>query len=143
VPQPAPPRPAHAAGRLARAAAPDIGRRPALGRGPGPGRRGARGRGAAVTFRGQFRVPEATGLAGLFLRVTKPSNLHGPFTAQAALADPANHIVTLGGPGDWTTHGVTAPIPDDANTVVFGVFLAGPGRIELRNPELTRAGLAY
>ena len=59
------------------------------------------------------------------------------------LADPANHIVTLQGPRDWTTHEVTAPIPDDANTVAFGLFLAGPGRIELRNPELTRAGLPY
>ena len=99
--------------------------------------------GAAVTFRGQFRTPEGTGLAGLFLRVMTPHDLHGPFTAQAALADPANHIVTLEGPGDWTTHEVTAPIPDDANTVAFGLFVAGPGRIELRNPELTRAGLPY
>ena len=100
-------------------------------------------RGATVTFHGQFRTPEGTGPAGLFLRVMKPRDLHGPFTAQAALADPANHIVTLEGPGDWTTHEVTAPIPDDANTVAFGLFLAGPGRIELRGPELTRAGLAY
>ena len=73
----------------------------------------------------------------------KPRDPHGPFTAQAALADPANHIVTLEGPGDWTTREVTAPIPDDASTVAFGLFLAGPGRIELRDPELTRAGLAY
>ena len=93
-------------------------------------------RGATVTFRGQFRTPEGTGPAGLFLRVMKPRDLHGPFTAQAALADPANHIVTLEGPGDWTTHEVIAPIPDDANTVAFGLFLAGPGRIELRDPEL-------
>ena len=100
-------------------------------------------RGVTVTFRGQFRTPEGTGPAGLFLRVMKPRDLHGPFTAQAALADPANHIITLEGPGDWTTHEVTAPIPDDANTVAFGLFLAGPGRIELRGPELTRAGLAY
>jgi RNA polymerase sigma factor (sigma-70 family) len=100
-------------------------------------------RGGAVTFRGQFRTPEGTGLAGLFLRVMQPRDLHGPFTAQAALADPANHIVTLEGPGDWTTHEVTAPIPDDANTVAFGLFLAGPGRIELRDPELTQPGLAY
>jgi hypothetical protein len=97
-------------------------------------------RGVAVTFRGQFRAPEGAGRAGLFLRVMKPRDLHGPFTAQAALADPANHIVTLEGPGDWTTHEVTAPVPDDANTVAFGVFLVGPGRIELRDPKLTRAG---
>ena len=100
-------------------------------------------RGTAVTFRGQLRTPEGTGPAGLFLRVMQPRDPHGPITAQAALADPANHIVTFEGPGDWTTHEVTAPIPDDANTVAFGLFLAGPGRIELRDPELTRAGLAY
>ena len=99
-------------------------------------------RGTAVTFRGQFRTPDATGRAGLFLRVMKPRDLRGPFTAQAALADPANHIVTLEAPGDWTTHQVIAPIPDDANTVAFGLFLAGPGQIELRNPELTRVDLA-
>ncbi|MGH3283679.1 MAG: bifunctional nuclease domain-containing protein [Streptosporangiaceae bacterium] len=94
-------------------------------------------RGTTLTFRGQFLVPPAAGRAGLFLRVMKPPGLRGPFTAQAALADPANHIVTLEGPGDWSTHEVTAAIPDDANTVAFGVFLAGPGRIELRAPELT------
>ena len=61
---------------------------------------------------------------------------------RAALTDRANHIVTREGSGDWTTHEVTAPIPDDANTVAFGLFLAGPGRIELRTPELTRDGPA-
>jgi bifunctional DNase/RNase len=100
-------------------------------------------RGTSVTFRGQFRTPEGAGHAGLFLRVMQPRDARGPFTTQAALADPANHIITLEDPGDWTTHEVTAPIPDDANTVAFGVFLAGPGRIELRDPELTRAGRAY
>ncbi|HMD23339.1 MAG TPA: bifunctional nuclease domain-containing protein, partial [Streptosporangiaceae bacterium] len=95
-------------------------------------------RGAAVTLRGQFRAPRGAGRAGLFLRVMKPRDLKGPFTAQAALADPANHIVTVEGPGDWTTYEVTAPVPDDANTVAFGVFLVGSGRIELRDPELTR-----
>lgn len=94
-------------------------------------------RGATVTFRGQFRAAEGTGLAGLFLRVMKPADLHGPFTAQAALADPANHIVTLQAPGDWTTHEVAAPIPQDASTIAFGLFLAGPGRVELRGPGLT------
>jgi RNA polymerase sigma factor (sigma-70 family) len=98
-------------------------------------------RGTAVTFRGQFRTPDAAGRAGLFLRVMKPRGLHGPFTAQAALADPANHIVTLEAPGEWITHEVTAPIPGDASTVAFGLFLAGRGRIELRDPELTQDGL--
>ena len=95
-----------------------------------------------VTFRGQFRTPGTTGRAGLFLRVMKPQTVHGPFTAQAALADPSNHIVTIANHADWTTHEVTAPIPDDADTVAFGVFLVGSGRIDLRHPELTPAGLA-
>ena len=71
----------------------------------------------------------------------QPRDDRGPVTAEAALADPRNQIVTIANPADWTTHEVTAPIPDDMNTVAFGVFLAGPGRIELRAPELTRAGL--
>jgi hypothetical protein len=71
----------------------------------------------------------------------KPQDLQVPFTAPAALADPANHIVALERPGDWTSHEVTAPIPDDANTIAFGVFLTGPGRIELRDSELTQDGL--
>jgi RNA polymerase sigma factor (sigma-70 family) len=97
---------------------------------------------AAVTFRGQFRAPGTTGRAGLFLRVMQPQDVRGPLTVEAALADPSNHIVTIANHADWTTHEVTAPIPDDTNTVAFGVFLAGPGRIELRDPELTRAELA-
>jgi hypothetical protein len=99
--------------------------------------------GAAVTFRGQFRTSDTTARAGLFLRVMeRHDDLHGPFTAQAALADPASQVVTLEGPGDWTAHEVTAPIRDDANTVAFGLFLAGPGQIELRDPELAQDGPA-
>lgn len=69
----------------------------------------------------------------------KPRDLHGPFTAEAARAGPANHIVTLEGSGAWTTHEVTAQIPDAANPVAFGLFLTGPGRIELRDPQLTKS----
>jgi RNA polymerase sigma factor (sigma-70 family) len=95
-------------------------------------------RGTAVTFRGRFRTAEGTGLAGLFLRIMKPRDLRGPMTADVALADPRNHIVTIEGPGDWTSHEVAALVPDDTNTVAFGIFLAGPGRIQLRDAELTR-----
>jgi hypothetical protein len=35
------------------------------------------------------------------------------------------HIVTITGSRDWTRHEVTARVPDDCTTVVFGVFLAG------------------
>jgi hypothetical protein len=91
-----------------------------------------------VTFRGEFRVIGGAGQAGLFVRVMRPADLHRPMTAAQALADPANHVVTVEGHGEWTVYEVTANVPEDANTVGFGVFLAGPGRIELRDPELTR-----
>jgi RNA polymerase sigma-70 factor (ECF subfamily) len=99
-------------------------------------------RGTTITFRGQFSAPGTTGRTGLFLRVMTAPTIHGPFTAPAALADPSNHIVTIANEAAWSTHEVTAPIPDHAETVAFGVFLAGPGRIDLRNPELIAAGPA-
>ena len=99
-------------------------------------------RGTTITFRGKFRAPGTTGRTGLFLRVMNPPTVHGPFTAQSALADPSNHIVTIANHADWSSHEVTAPIPHEADTIAFGVFLAGPGRIDLRDPELIPAGPA-
>ena len=94
-------------------------------------------RGTTVTFRGEFRVTGGAGQAGLFVRVMRPADLRGPMTVAQALADPANHVVTVQDRGDWTAREVTAPVPDDTNTVAFGVFLVGPGQIELRTPQLT------
>jgi RNA polymerase sigma-70 factor (ECF subfamily) len=96
--------------------------------------------GTEVVFRGQFRVADATDAtrAGLFLRMRKVLDIRGPMTERAVLADPGNHIVAIAALPDWTSHEVTARVPDDADTVMFGIFLAGPGRIELRDPELTR-----
>jgi RNA polymerase sigma factor (sigma-70 family) len=99
-------------------------------------------RGARVVFRGQVRIPPDAGSAGLFLRVRKPDDHGVPLTEAAAVADPANHIITVEDRSDWTSREIAAQIPADTNTIVFGVFLAGPGRIELRDPQLTRAGLA-
>ena len=96
-------------------------------------------RGATVVFRGEFRTEAAADRAGLFLRVSQdPRGIRGPLTERAALDDPGNTIVTIAGDRDWTSHEVTARVPDDANTVMFGMFLAGRGRIELRRAELTR-----
>jgi len=47
-----------------------------------------------------------------------------------------HHFAFATGTGDWTRHEVTAQIPPDANYIFFGVFLNGPGQIELRNPQL-------
>ncbi len=96
-------------------------------------------RGTVVTFRGEFRTEAAADRAGLFLRVSQdPRGIRGPLTERAALDDPANTIVTIAGDRDWTSHEVTARVPDDANTVMFGMFLAGRGQIELCRAELTR-----
>ena len=94
-------------------------------------------RGAEVVFRGQVRVPPGADLAGLFLRIRNPEDHGLPLTEAAALADPTNHIVTVEDRGDWSTREVAAQIPADTDTIVFGVFLAGPGQIQLRGPELT------
>jgi hypothetical protein len=83
-------------------------------------------------------VTGGPGRAGLFLRVMEPRDVRGPMTVEAALADPANHLVTIEGHGDWTTPEVTATIPAGTNTLAFGIFLAGPGGIELRDAQLTR-----
>ncbi len=96
-------------------------------------------RGAAVTFGGRFRAPDSTGRAGLFVRVMSARDVRGPFTGAAALADPRNHLVPVASGTGWSAREVTVPIPDQANTIAFGVFLAGPGRIELRDLALTRA----
>jgi RNA polymerase sigma-70 factor, ECF subfamily len=95
--------------------------------------------GATVVFRGRLRTGHPASRAGLFLRVRRSGwDIRGPLTEEAVLADPANRIVLVADGRDWTGHEVTARVPGDCTTVVFGVFLAGPGRIELRDAELTR-----
>ena len=100
--------------------------------------------GATVVFRAQVRLQRDGPEAGLFLRIRRGRDIgvgrdiRGPLTEQAALADPSNHIVAATVSGDWEWLGETEPVPSDCTTIVFGIFLAGPGRIELRNAELTR-----
>jgi len=100
-------------------------------------------RGAVVAFRGEFRTEDvpgrgAAGRAGLFLRVNEGRAIQGPLTERAVFDDPDNNIVTIAGGPDWTSHEVAARVPDDSDAVVFGIFLAGRGRVELRSAQLTR-----
>jgi RNA polymerase sigma-70 factor, ECF subfamily len=95
-------------------------------------------RGATVTFRGEFRTSGGPGRAGLALRVNEGRPIRGPLTEEAVFADPDNNIAMFSGATDWTPHAVTARVPDDSDAFVFGIFLAGPGQVELRNVELVR-----
>ena len=90
-------------------------------------------RGAAVTFRGQVRTAGLAGQAGLHLAVS------GPRSESVATRPLLGHGSSPADPGssDWTWHEVTVPVPGEATAIRFGISLAGHGRIELRNPELT------
>jgi len=95
--------------------------------------------GATLTLGGEVRVRDAgeAGRAGLFLRMVRGAGPLQSITERAAASDPDNTIVTVPGDRDWASHLVTAPVPADTSTIVFGVFLAGGGRIELTRAELT------
>jgi len=94
-------------------------------------------RDAVIVFSGEVRTEDAAGRAGLVLWVRRVRDIRRPMTEEAALSNPDNHIVTAGS-RDWTRHQITVRIPGDASIVGFGIFLAGPGQIELRDAELTR-----
>ena len=93
-------------------------------------------RGRTVTFRGQLRATGIAGQAGLHLAVGRPPSPDEP--AGAPLLDHGGSL-TAPGSSDWTWHEVTMPVPGDAGVIRFGISLAGRGRIELRNPELSPA----
>jgi RNA polymerase sigma factor (sigma-70 family) len=93
-------------------------------------------RGAEITFSGEFRSADSPGSAGLFLRVNEGQPIRGPITDRSVFADPDNNIVTIPAGRGWARHEVSARVPEDSDAFVFGVFLAGPGRIELRNTKL-------
>jgi hypothetical protein len=92
-------------------------------------------RGAAVTFRGQLRTTGMAGQAGLHLAVS------GLMSESMATRPLLGHGSSLTAPGssDWTWHQVAVPVPAEAAAIRFGISLAGHGRIELRNAELTPA----
>ena len=89
-------------------------------------------RGRTVTFRGQLRTVGVAGQAGLHLAAGRPVGPPGEH-----LRDRGGSSLTGPGSSDWAWHEVTMPVPGDADVIRFGISLAGRGRVELRNPELT------
>jgi RNA polymerase sigma factor (sigma-70 family) len=90
--------------------------------------------GRTVTVGCELRATDVTDRAGLLLRVTT----NRPEPRRPPDQDPANHFAFVAGTSDWTRHEVTAQVPPDANYMFFGVFLIGPGQIELRDLRFTR-----
>jgi hypothetical protein len=91
-------------------------------------------RGATMVFRGEIRTQPLTELAGVRLEVFR----HWWRTGLA----PEEHRVTVSGGSPWTGHEITALVPEDADLIRFGIILAGPGQVALRNPELRTARAA-
>lgn len=97
-------------------------------------------RGSVVTVRGRFRRGDGAGRAGLFVRVQTPGSGPGPgspLNFDDVLADAGTTVSVVAAAPDWAQHEVTARVPRDCRLVGFGMFLAGGGRIELRDLELT------
>jgi hypothetical protein len=91
-------------------------------------------RGRTVTFRGQLRTAGVAGRAGLHLAAGRPADPPGEH-----LRDRGGSSLTGSGSSDWTWHDVTMPVPGDAGVIRFGISLAGRGRVELRDAELSPA----
>jgi hypothetical protein len=89
-------------------------------------------RGGTVIFRAEIRTEPLTEQAGLRLEI-----LRHWWRVGSARED---HGVTVsGGRRQWTSLEITAPVPEDADMIRFGIALSGPGRVWLRRPELRRA----
>ncbi len=99
-------------------------------------------RGSSVIFRGEVRLTaDGPGRARLFLRASQERArpyLREPLTEQAVLAGPGTTFAQVPASSEWARHEMAAEIPGGCDIFLFGVSLAGPGRIELRNPELVR-----
>jgi RNA polymerase sigma factor (sigma-70 family) len=90
-------------------------------------------RGRAITFRGDLRTTDVADRAGLVLRIPRQGRRPSP---PDPWHDPENHFAPVTGTCDWSRYEVTAQVPADAISIIFGVFLNGRGQIELRNPQL-------
>lgn len=88
-------------------------------------------RGGAVTFSGEIRTGPRTEQAGLRLLVVRYGWQGGPVREDRG--------VTVSGRTEWTRHEITALVPGDANMILFGIELTGPGLVALRNPALRQA----
>lgn len=86
--------------------------------------------GRPVTFRAEVRTEDVTAEAGLHLLGGMPT---GPVSLDRSLTVP------LAGGSDWTVLELSATVAEHGGMVQFGSYLRGPGRVEMRNLQLTFA----
>jgi bifunctional DNase/RNase len=86
-------------------------------------------RNTTVTFGADVRADPATQHAALRLEILRQGWIREPSAAEG-------HDVTIPVGRDWARCEAAVPVPEDADMIRFGVFLSGPGVIQLRNPDL-------
>jgi hypothetical protein len=88
-------------------------------------------RGATVAFGGEIRVEDVAGQAGLRLEILRKGwHIRADRRVQ--------RIAGVAGSQDWSSREITVTVPEDTDVIRFGITLAGPGRVWLRNPEVRR-----
>jgi hypothetical protein len=86
-------------------------------------------RNAAVAFSADVRASADAEQAALRLQVLRRGWVVRP-------AGIETRAVNVPGGHGWARYEITAEVPGEADLIRFGVTLTGPGRIELRNPNL-------
>jgi hypothetical protein len=86
-------------------------------------------RNTTVAFSAEVRTDAASDQATLRLQVFRRAWMVGPEGIET-------RDVNVSGDDGWARREIMRPVPGDADYIRFGVSLTGPGRIELRNPDL-------
>ncbi|MBV9793395.1 MAG: hypothetical protein JO016_05580 [Actinobacteria bacterium] len=86
--------------------------------------------GRRVRYRGLLRSHQATGWGGLWLRVDGAS---GPLLLDNMEDRPVRH--TTG----WTEASIVLDVPEEAESLHFGMLLSGDGALDLARPEFEEA----
>lgn len=92
---------------------------------------------AGQSHRQEYSCTAGSGCAVLSSAVAEP---HGSAGLHQAIAADDYRDATVTFRGDWARYEVTAQVPADGGIIRFGIFLAGRGRVGLRNAELVRGG---
>jgi hypothetical protein len=98
-------------------------------------------RGNEVVCRGEIRAEAVAQWAWLRLEIfTRSRQIKAERGDRGWQLRPEHeeHTMTISGSTGWARHEISARVPGDTDAFVFGVFLTGPGQIELRDAGLTR-----